>query len=42
MVYIGKTYNLWHKVIEQLEEICNYFEYEKKNVSFINKILILY
>ncbi|VVC36854.1 Hypothetical protein CINCED_3A003660 [Cinara cedri] len=31
MVYIGKTYSLWYKVIEQLEEICDYFQHEKKN-----------
>lgn len=40
MVYIGKTYNLWHKVIEQMEDICNYFEHNKKNVSYQIKIKI--
>lgn len=34
MAYIGKSYNLWYKVIEQLEDISNYYEHEKKNVRF--------
>lgn len=35
MVYIGKTYNLWYEVINQMEDICDYYEYNKKNVRFI-------
>lgn len=38
MVHIGKTYNLWYKVIEQLEDICDYFKHYKKNVSDFIKI----
>lgn len=33
MVYIGKTYNLWYNVIEEMENICDYFEHAQKNVS---------
>lgn len=36
LVYIGKTYNLWYKVIEQMEDISNYFQHDKKNVSCTN------
>lgn len=36
MVYIGKTYNLWYKVIEQLEDICNCLHHDRKDVSFTN------
>lgn len=43
MVYIGKTYSLWYKIINQLEDLTEYFDYKKKNVSYINsKLLILY
>lgn len=43
MVYIGKTYSLWYKIIKQLEEITEDFEHKKKNVSYINSnLLILY
>lgn len=38
MVYIGKTYNLWYTVIGQLEDIYNYSERDKKDVSNINQI----
>lgn len=36
MVYIGKTYNLWYTVIEQLEDIYNCSDHDKKDVSNIN------
>jgi len=38
MVYIGKTYNLWHLVIKQMEDICSCYIHDKKDVSNINKI----
>lgn len=34
MVHIGKTYNLWYKVIDQMEDVCSYYEHHKKNVSY--------
>jgi len=38
MVYIGKTFNLWYLVIDQMENICNSYLHNKHNVSNINQI----
>lgn len=42
MVYIGKTYNLWYLVINEMEDMCEYYEHDKKNVGFTNKKLIFF
>lgn len=31
MVYIGKTFNLWYLVIDQMEDICSYYIHDKKD-----------
>lgn len=36
MVYIGKTFNLWYLVIDQMEDICSYYVHDKKDVRNIN------
>lgn len=36
MVYIGKTFNLWYLVIDQMENISNSYVHDKHNVSNIN------
>jgi len=36
MVYIGKTFNLWYLVIDQMEDICSYYVHDKKDVSNIS------
>jgi len=38
MVYIGKTYNLWYLVIDQMENISSYYVHDKHDVSNINQI----
>lgn len=40
MVYIGKTYNLWYLVIKEMEDICEYYEHDKRNVSPTNENLM--
>jgi len=36
MVYIGKTFNLWYLVIDQMEDICSYYVHDQKDVSYLN------
>lgn len=38
MVYIGKTFNLWYLVIDQMENISNSYVHDKHNVSNINQM----
>lgn len=33
MVHIGKTYNLWYLVIDQMENISSQYVHDKHNVS---------
>jgi len=33
MVHIGKTYNLWYLVIDQMENISSQYLHDKHNVS---------
>jgi len=42
MVDIGKTHNLWYEIIEEMENVCNYFDHTKKDVSLYKLKFILY
>jgi len=36
MVYIGRAHNLWYKIINEMEDLCDYFDHAKKDVSCKN------